>query len=145
MVLDFDGVCTPTAGEFIAAERPLAMLRPELESVVTTLRRRGSEIALLSNDFDRRWMVDLPDFPRFEHVFVGSDNQIYKPDRRAFQRVLLAIGCEPNECLVVDDDQTNCRVARSIGCRSVHFDPLDVSVSWGAVLAEFPKSLGLPA
>ena len=140
IVLDFDGVCTPTAGEFIEADGPLGTLRPGLESVIDTLRGRGSAIALLSNDFDRQWMVEINGFPQFDHVFVGSDNQIFKPDRRAFQRVLLTVGCDPNDCLVVDDDETNCRVARSIGCRTVRFDPKDVSTSWAAVLSASPGS-----
>ena len=138
VVLDFDGVCTPTSGELIAAGGLLATLRPGLESVIAVLRERGSRIALLSNEFDRRWMVDIDGFPQFDYVFVGSDNQIFKPDRRAFQRVLLAAGCDPRECLVVDDDETNCRVARALGCPAIRFDPSDVVASWASIVTASP-------
>lgn len=134
VVFDFDGVCTPTSGEFIASSRALAPLRPMLSSVIAALRALGSKVALLSNEFDRQWISDIADFPDFDHVFVGSDNRIFKPDRRAFQRVLLAVGCDPQGCLVIDDDDTNCHVAQSIGCHAICFDPTDVVASWAAVL-----------
>jgi len=138
VVFDFDGVCTPSPGEFIASRNELATLRPTLAPVIAQLRDRGSQIALLSNEFDRAWMSDIEEFPEFDHVFVGSDNRIFKPDRRAFQRVLYAVGCDANGCLVIDDDETNCRVARSIGCHAIQFDPDDVTASWAAALAAGP-------
>jgi len=135
VVFDYDGVCTPSSGEFIASRAmPLAPLRPLLSPVVAELRGRGSTIVLLSNEFDRDWIEQIDGFPEFDHVLVGSDNRIFKPDRRAFQRVLHATECEAARCLVIDDDEANVRVARSIGCEAVHFDPADVESSWTAVL-----------
>lgn len=140
VVFDFDGVCTPSSSEFIANPTGLGALRAELPSVIARFRERGTQIALLSNEFDRRWMTDIEGFPVFDYVFVGSDNQIFKPDRRAFQRVLLTVGCDARQCIVVDDDETNCRVARSIGCQAVHFEPADAASSWAAVLDARPIS-----
>lgn len=140
VVFDFDGVCTPSPGEFIASPTELATLRPTLAAVIAQLRDRGAQIALLSNEFDRAWMSDIGQFPTFDHVFVGSDNRIFKPDRRAFQRVLHAVGCDAGRCLVIDDDEANCRVARSIGCHAVHFDPADVTASWATALNASPAT-----
>lgn len=141
VVFDFEGVCTPTAGEFIARSGEVATLRPGLAAVIEQLRSRGVHIALLSNEFDRRWIASIDGFPDFDDVFVGSDNRIFKPDRRAFQRVLLAVGCDAHACLVIDDDETNCRVARSIGCAAIRFDPTDADVSWAAVLNASPTPM----
>ena len=49
----------------------------------------------------------------------------------------------PNVCLVIDDDETNCRVARSIGCHAVRFDPADVTASWATVLDATPATTEL--
>lgn len=139
MVLDYDGVCTPSFRELVAeAGSVLAPLRSELSGVIDELRARGSQVALLSNEFDREWCADIEGFPAFDHIFVGSDNRIFKPDRRAFQRVLHVAKVQPAHCLVVDDNEDNCRVARSIGCAVVHFDPTDAAASWEAVLQSRP-------
>lgn len=139
VVFDYSGVCTPSASEFIATNSPaVAPLRPRLASIITEFRERGSTIVLLSNEFDREWIRLIDDFPEFDHVLVGSDNRVFKPDRRAFQRVLHVTQCEPHRCLVIDDDIDNCRVAESIGCHSVRFDPSDVSTSWTDALSATP-------
>ncbi len=141
VVFDYDGVCTPSSGEFIASETtPLPSLRPRLSSVITELRDRGATIVLLSNEFDRQWIAQTEGFPEFDHVLVGSDNKVFKPDRRAFQRVLHVTGCEAENCLVIDDDETNIRVARSLGCPSVLFDATNVESSWAAVLTAIGSS-----
>lgn len=144
VVFDFDGVCTPSTSEFIANPTDLATLRPELSSTIEQFRSRGSQIALSSNEFDRQWITDIAGFPDFDHIFLGSDNRIFKPDRRAFQRVLLSVGCEASRCLVIDDDENNCQAARSIGCRAVHFDPADVAASWRAALGARPQCAPSP-
>ena len=97
-------------------------------------------MVLLSNEFDRQWVTEIDGFPDFDHVFVGSDNRVFKPDRRAFQRVLLAVGCEADACLVIDDDETNCRVARSLGCHAIRFDSTDVDATWSAILSARPRT-----
>jgi len=140
VVFDFDGVCTPSTGEYVASSGEIAPLRPSLSSVVQQLRDGGAQIALLSNEFDRRWITAIEGFPEFDHVFVGSDNRIFKPDRRAFQRVLLTVGCDADSCLVIDDDETNCRVARSVGCHAIRFDPTDVDETWLTILRARPTA-----
>ncbi len=134
VVLDFDGVCTPSAGEFIGSETALPTIRPELGSVVRELRARETDIVLLSNEFDRAWISEIDGLPEFDHILVGSDNNIFKPDRRAFQRALYVTETEPARCLVVDDDLANVTVAASIGCQAVHFDTTEVERSWRTLL-----------
>lgn len=133
VVLDYEGVCTPSHREFMSG--PLDPLRPELIEVVSELRERGCSVVLLSNEFDRAWLSSIDGMPRFDHVLVGSDNGICKPDRRAFQRALLVSDCPAGACLVVDDDETNVMSARSIGCQGVLFDTSDAPSSWRRVLA----------
>ncbi len=135
VVFDFAGVCTPSPEEFTSGRSTLGPLRSGVAEIVAAVRRHGPQVVLLSNEFDRGWVEEIPGFPQFDHIAVGSDNSIYKPDRRAFQRVLHVVGSRPERCLVIDDDPTNCRVARSIGCRAIEFDTTDVTASWAAVAA----------
>ena len=135
VVFDYDGVCTPSAREFIeAGDVALDPIRPGLDGVIAAFRERGAAIALVSNEFDRSWMSMIDGFPEFDHVIVGSDNRIFKPDRRIFQRALRAAETVPNRCLVIDDDELNVRAARSVGCHAVEFDPDDAAGSWRRVL-----------
>ncbi len=140
VVMDFDGVCTPSSQEFIADPVGLGPLRAGLSTVVAAMRDHGLQVVLLSNEFDRAWADEIDGFPHFDHIAVGSDNKIFKPDRRAFQRALHLTRCRPEASLVIDDDPTNCRVARSIGCHAIEFDTTDVAGSWATVMA----TLGLP-
>ena len=134
VVLDFDGVCTPSHREYASSTgSPAGPLRPELSGVVDELRAHGCTVVLLSNEFDRAWLSTTIGIPSFDHVFVGSDNGIAKPDRRAFQRVLLVADCAPGQCLVVDDDELNVHSARSIGCAGIVFDTSDPAASWARV------------
>ncbi|MGH1494031.1 MAG: HAD family hydrolase [Acidimicrobiales bacterium] len=135
VVFDFDGVCTPSHHEFITdASGALAPLRPGLAGVVNEIKARGLVTVLLSNEFDRSWVSTIEDFPAFDHVLLGTDNGICKPDRRAFQRVGLVTGHRAEECLVIDDDETNLSSAVSIGCRGVLFDDENPAGSWERVL-----------
>jgi len=52
----------------------------------------------------------------FDIVFLGYVN---KPDRRAYQRVLEALGAQPEECLLVDDAARNLRPAKALGMITV--------------------------
>jgi len=40
--------------------------------------------------------------------------------------------------LVIDDDAINCRVAQSIGCYAIRFDPTDAVATWATALAARP-------
>lgn len=52
----------------------------------------------------------------FDIVFLGYVN---KPDQRAYQRALEALGAQPQECLLVDDAARNLRPAKALGMITV--------------------------
>ncbi len=136
VVFDFNGVCTPSHGEFLAESgSSLGPLRSGLAGVIGQIRKLKLVTVLLSNEFDREWLSTIEGIPAFDHVLVGTDNGICKPDRRAFQRVALVTGHRPEACLVIEDDETNLASAESIGCRGVLFDVGDAAGSWTRVLA----------
>lgn len=136
VVFDFNGVCTPSHREFLSdSSGAIPQLRPGLATTMVEIRDRDLVTVLLSNEFDSDWLSTIDGFPEFDHVLLGTDNGICKPDRRAFQRVALITGHRAEECLVIDDDEANLASAESIGCRVVLFDTYAPASSWTRVLA----------
>jgi len=130
LVLDFAGVCTPTSSiESLHLADPTGRIstREEITSLVAEARPQGVLIAILSNEISTDWDVEL--FDQVDHVVNCADNQIFKPDRRAFQRCTLLTGVSPERSLVVDDHPDNITVAASLGMKTVLFDPADVEAS----------------
>ncbi len=138
LILDFGGVCTYSPSEAIALGLDpadlAAAVRPEAESVAQQAREAGIVIAILSNELSKEWGQFVPLLQAVDHVVCCSDNGIYKPDRRAFQRCLLLSGFTAERALVVDDHPDNVAVAASIGMRSVLFNAANKD-PWGEVKA----------
>ena len=135
LILDFAGVCTPSASELITSgsDTSAISIRPECEAVVSAAQAAGITVAILSNEISRDWADDVPLLSTVDHVVACSDNNIFKPDRRAFQRCLLLTGAEAERTLVVDDSSDNITVASSLGMQTVLFDASDPTASWQEV------------
>ncbi len=135
LILDFAGVCTPSASELrtIDAHGPIP-IRSGVSNVVTTAQEQGVTVVILSNEISTDWVLSEDLFRQVDHVVSCADNKIWKPDRRAFQRCLLLVGCDAEQTLVVDDQVDNVTVAESLGMRTVHFDNTRVAASWSHVL-----------
>jgi len=124
LILDFGGVCVDPADP--------ARVDPAAELLVTDGQRLGISVAVLSNELDDRTIATTPLLGLVDHV-VSCNERIQKPDRRAFQRAMLAAGVEATDTLVVDDSIDNVRGARAAGAAALHFDLDDRTGSWSAV------------
>ncbi len=133
LVVDFGGVCTPTHEEFLAGSRPPASIRPGAVAVVSAARDLGMIVAVLSNELDPAWAADMPLLRMMDHVVSCTDNGILKPDRRAYERVLLLTGASAQRTLFVDDDPDNVVAAAAVGLQTIRFDPNAPDASWDAV------------
>ena len=133
LVLDFAGVCTVVAETSSAPTNPSGKIhiRPEIEEIVDGATQLGVEVVILSNEISTDWDVAL--FERVSHVVNCADNNIFKPDRRAFERCLLLTGARPERTLVVDDHEDNIAVAASLGMSTVLYDEADPSSSHAAI------------
>lgn len=56
----------------------------------------------------------------FDQMFISYKMGMTKPDRRIFETLLRQTGIEPAETLFVDDSMANCRMAESMGIRTLH-------------------------
>ena len=127
LILDFGGVCTLSAAELIGLDvdpaDSTAAMRDGAEEMVQAAQAAGALVFVLSNELDAQLVSSVPLLQAVDRVVLCSDNGIYKPDRRAFQRCLLLAGVEAHEAMMVDDHPDNVAVAESLGIAPVLFDP----------------------
>jgi 2-haloacid dehalogenase len=57
----------------------------------------------------------------FDHIVVSGEEGVIKPDRRLFQILLERIGRRPEQCIFIDDSQTNVDAATAIGFDAILF------------------------
>jgi 2-haloacid dehalogenase len=132
LILDFSGVCTRSPAEIV--ERPDEPVeRAGAIELVRAARAAGVTTAILSNELDPAWIDAHPVLGEVDHVVACSDNRIFKPDRRAFQRCLFLSGASANATVVVDDETDNVNAAAALGMDAVLFDTSDPATSWQQV------------
>ena len=118
---------------------PAAAIRPEATAAVQAARQRGIRLAVLSNELDLFYGADLrralPLLDAFDAVVDATYSGILKPDPRAYEAALQALGLPAGECLFVDDQLHNVEGAQRAGLPALHFDVTTPADSYRAVLA----------
>lgn len=143
LILDFAGVCTPSASAYLASgERATGSMvaHPGCEELIRRAQRAGVTVMILSNEISADWEASLPLLSVVDRVIACSDNNIYKPDRRAFLRCVLLSDATAERTLVVDDEPDNITVAESLGMQTVLFDETDLEAGWTAVAKHLPTA-----
>jgi putative hydrolase of the HAD superfamily len=89
-------------------------------NLLDALSADGSRMALLSNapvSFARH--AERQDWTRhFSQLVFSGDLRVAKPDRAIFDILLSRIGARPDDCLFLDDRQSNIDGARAAGLRA---------------------------
>ncbi len=107
-------------------ERYFANLHPneEMIELMRQLRGRGYKMAICTNnvrEWEPLWRAKLPVDEIFDVVvdsaFVGSR----KPEPRIYEITLERLDVAPENALLIDDLEINCRAAEGLGIRSVWF------------------------
>lgn len=115
------------------------MIRPEAVAAVTAAKAAGCRLAILSNELDLFYGADLrerlPLLERFDVVIDATHTHLLKPDPRAYQACLDALGLPAAACVFVDDQRRNVDGALRAGLRAVHFDVKAPARSFDAALA----------
>ena len=113
--------------------------RAECMRVVLAAQALGMQVSVLSNEIDRAWVEQSTLLAQVDHILACSDNGIFKPDRRAYQRALLMSRCAPERTLFVDDEVDNVRGAEGAGLAALLFDTGDPVGSWTAIEAAITR------
>ncbi|MCH9825150.1 HAD-IA family hydrolase [Lentibacter algarum] len=127
--------------DFVRAARgaePDAVIRPEFRTTIAACKAAGVRLAILSNELDLFYGADfrekLPFLKDFEVIVDATYTGILKPDSRAYELVLQALGLPAADCVFVDDQLRNIKGAEALGLPSVHFDVMAPSQSYAEAL-----------
>ena len=127
--------------DFVRAARgaePDAVIRPEFRTTIAACKAAGFRLAILSNELDLFYGADfrekLPFLKDFEVIVDATYTGILKPDARAYELVLQALGLPAADCVFVDDQLRNIKGAEALGLPSVHFDVMAPSQSYAEAL-----------
>jgi putative hydrolase of the HAD superfamily len=104
----------------------LAWFRGEFVDLLGDARRAGIRAGILSNELELfhspDWLKTVPALEQIDVIVDATHTKVLKPDPRAYQLGLEALGAKPEETLFVDDQIRNVRGAEAVGIPSVHFD-----------------------
>ena len=67
------------------------------------------------------WIID----GAFDHIIASCDVKLIKPDPGIYQLTLERIGCQPHECVFLDDREVNVRAAEALGIHGILFNDKD--------------------
>lgn len=114
------------------------LIRPEAIDVVGRAQRSGLGVSVLTNDLRAfhgdEWVDSIGFLGRVDHVVDCSYAGFLKPDPRAYQLALQALGdVRPSQVLFVDDQPLNVAGADLAGMTGMWFDIADATNSWHAV------------
>ena len=104
----------------------LAWFRGEFVDLLDDARRAGIRAGILSNELELfhspAWLKTVPALKLIDVIVDATHTKVLKPDPRAYQLGLEALGATPEQTLFVDDQIRNVRGAEAVGIPSVHFD-----------------------
>lgn len=110
----------------IRGEDPDLAVRASAWQTVRAARAAGLKVGILSNELELYWGRSFMDRLGLLHdidVLVDATHtRILKPDPRAYQLALDALGLTAQRVLFVDDQLRNVDGARQVGMSAVHFD-----------------------
>src|ERR1700759_1135034 len=93
---------------------------PAMYGMIRTLRGAGFRTALLSNSWgcDEYPRADFPGL--FDAVVISGECGMRKPERAIFLHAAKSLGLEPEQCVFIDDMETNVAAAAACGMTGVH-------------------------
>jgi putative hydrolase of the HAD superfamily len=108
---------------------PDQVIRPEVSMVINEAKEKGLKLAILSNELDMFYGKELRSrlqvLKNFDTIIDATYTGILKPDARAYEIALGAIGLRASECLFIDDQKRNIDGALAVGLHCVHFDVMN--------------------
>ncbi len=114
-------------------ERYFAHLEPN-QALIEYLRGlggRGYRLAICTNnvrEWERMWRAMLPIDEIFDVVVDSAFVGTRKPEPRIYELTLEQLGVEASAALLIDDVEINCRAARELGMRAIHFQSTEHAI-----------------
>lgn len=93
-------------------------------ALLEKLKRAGYPLYGLSNWSAEKFHLVRPKYTFFDWLdayIISGDVKITKPDPRIYHLLLEKIGKPPEQCVFIDDSETNIVAARQLGFDAIHF------------------------
>lgn len=78
----------------------------------------GHDVVILSNFDSETFQLFINNnqnlFKRFDKIFLSSKIHIVKPTKESFNYILAQMNCQPEDCIVIDDQKENTNVAAEL-------------------------------
>lgn len=115
-----------------------AVIRPEAVAAIYQSKALGYKLGILSNELDLFYGPDfrkrLPLIEQFDVIVDATYTQILKPDPRAYQACLQALGVRAENAVFIDDQQRNVAGAQRCGLGAVLLDVCSPGVGFAKAL-----------
>ena len=101
------GVADALADRFSAWREEQMSLFPDAHEVIDALKARGLKLALVTNGEAQLQRAKISRFDlagRFDHVQIEGEHGFGKPEERAYQHAMQALGVGPSETWMVGDN-----------------------------------------
>ena len=102
---------------------------PETCGLVRRLKEAGCRCYILSN-MPKEYWAEIEKFPvakYFDGAVISSHEQLLKPERAIYERLLERYDLDPAETLFTDDKKTNLLAAEEVGIHTIHFASPDTT------------------
>lgn len=90
--------------------------------------KKGYKIGMISNvgqGFIDRMFMEHPAEYYFDSLVLSSNVGLVKPDVRIYELSAQELGCEPRECVFIDDLKKNVDGAIAAGMQAIHYAHFD--------------------
>jgi HAD superfamily hydrolase (TIGR01509 family) len=108
-------------------------VRPDVADIVDDVQAGGRCAGILSNDLSvlmtPQWRASITLLRRARPVIDLGEHGVLKPDPRAYELGIAAVGAVPSDIVFVDDQAANVAAADEAGLIGVWFDITDVADS----------------
>lgn len=97
----------------------------ETVDILRALKRAGYPLYGLSNWSAEKFALvraEYKFFDLFDAIVLSGEAKIAKPDTRIFELLLKKIGCPAEDCLFIDDSETNIAAARALNFQTIRFE-----------------------
>lgn len=115
----------PQMRQALADLKGIVKLRPHAVPWVRSLKRAGYQVLALSNypekayEDDREQLAFLDDMDGF---ILSYRDKIVKPDRKIYELLKTRYSFKPEECVFIDDLQTNLDAADRLGWHTIRYE-----------------------
>jgi epoxide hydrolase-like predicted phosphatase len=100
--------------------------RPEVFSLVSSLREKGYGTALLSNtELPAVESLHKPNYAAFDVLVFSCVEALAKPDRRIYQVTLERLGSQPRQSVCIDDRPDYVQGAKDAGLNAIIFEDIE--------------------